>query len=123
MVNDQKGNDVVKLGMLEIVKTSIPVVFTVAIGLMVSLITLENKFDYQEVRASERYGILVHIKERVDANTTSLNNLEHANRNLAGRVKRIESYVPGGIIKIERDLLALQKDFELVTYKLGVPNG
>ena len=96
----------------------IPAAVLVVLGLLVTVQVLEAKFDIQEVRANERYGILKDIQANALATTLSLNNLTNTYDSMNNRVKIIEQYVPSSIVVLEKDVVAMQKDYDLLAYRL-----
>ena len=104
--------------MPEWIKQNLPVAVLFVVGCYVGLQTLEVKFDYAEQRAAERFRMLQEIQATGKDNTAQLSKLRSEYASLTMRFERIEDYVPQRINSLEREVLAVQKDLNMVNYKL-----
>lgn len=99
-------------------KQNIPVIALFILGLYVSLQTLETKFAYQEARSQERYRLLVDIQKSTAAVTLQLAELSSSFSGLSLRVQKLESYVPDRITNVEKDVISLKKDINMLNYQV-----
>lgn len=99
------------------------VLITVAMTMVVNLAVLDQKFSTQAEDINVNTRLLGNIGEDLERNTLKLNDLVNADLRLEARLSLIEGYVPTDIVKLEKDVLSLTKDHELLAFKVETQLG
>jgi len=95
------------------------VLATIVVTMMVNLAVLDVKFEAQTAVISVNQGLLSTIQEDLKSNTLKLNDLSNVDLRLESRLTFIEGYVPHDITLLDKNIVSLAKDYELMLFRIN----